>query len=152
MENIKGKVIAAVSVIMSWLGVLAIPVFLMVGCNVVDYITGLMAAPYRNEKISSYKGIHGIIKKVGMWILVLIGAWVDILLEYAAIQLGFTWKMGYIVGTVVAVWLTVNEMISILENLRDAGIKIPPFLIPIMNKINGAMEETMNMEDTSCEE
>ncbi len=149
MDNLKMKIIAIVSALMSWLGILAIPVFLLVGCNVFDYITGLMAAPYRNEKISSYKGIHGIIKKVGMWILVLIGAWLDILLEFAALQLGFNWSIGYIVGTVVAVWLTVNEMISILENVRDAGIKIPPFLIPILNKINGTMEDTMDMEDAT---
>lgn len=152
MESVKVKVIAIISALMSWLGILAVPVLLMVGCNIVDYITGLMAAPYRSEKITSYKGIHGIIKKVGMWIMVLIGAWVDILLEYTVIQLGASWPLGYIVGTVTAVWITVNEMISIMENLRDAGNKIPPFLIPIMNKISGTMEKTIDVEDTVCEE
>lgn len=82
MEKIKITITAAVSALMSWLGILAVPVFLLVGCNVLDYITGLLAAKYRTEEISSYKGIRGITKKVCMWLLVLIGAWIDILIQY----------------------------------------------------------------------
>ncbi len=44
MDKVKATVIAALSVLMSWLGILAIPVLLLVGCNIIDYITGLMAA------------------------------------------------------------------------------------------------------------
>ena len=43
-----------ISAIMDFLGILAIPVFLMVGCNLIDYITGLIASKYRNEKMNSY--------------------------------------------------------------------------------------------------
>lgn len=35
MEKAKVMVIAALSALMSWLGILAVPVFLMVGCNVI---------------------------------------------------------------------------------------------------------------------
>ena len=41
MDKVKALVIAAISTLMSWLGILAVPVFLMVGCNVIDYITGI---------------------------------------------------------------------------------------------------------------
>ena len=54
MDKVKALVIAAISTLMSWLGILAVPVFLMVGCNVIDYITGIWAAGYRTENVNSY--------------------------------------------------------------------------------------------------
>lgn len=142
MNQIKAIATMVISALMSWLGILAIPVFLMVGCNVIDYITGLIATKFRNEEISSYKGIRGIIKKVCMWILVLIGAWIDILINYAIEYAGIGLKIPFIVATIVAVWIVVNEIISILENMIDIGVKIPPFMMPIANMIRKKVEDT----------
>lgn len=103
MDKVKVTATAVISALMSWLGVLAVPVFLLVGCNLIDYFTGLCAAKYRTENISSYKGIRGIIKKVCMWLLVLIGAWIDILLNYAVECAGIDLNLPFIVATVVAV-------------------------------------------------
>ena len=61
---IKAFFIAIFSFISSLLGVLAVPVILMVLCNVIDYVTGLLACSYRKQNISSYKSIKGIIKKI----------------------------------------------------------------------------------------
>ncbi|MBO4981632.1 MAG: phage holin family protein [Lachnospiraceae bacterium] len=142
MDKVKATVIAVVSALMSWLGILAVPVFLLVGCNIIDYITGLMAAPYRDDgSISSYKGIRGIIKKVCMWLLVLIGAWIDILINYAVECAGVSLTIPFIVATVVAVWLVVNEIISILENMLDIGVAMPPFLLPVVRYIKKQVEE-----------
>ena len=142
MDKVKVTVIAVVSALMSWLGILAVPVFLLVGCNIIDYITGLMAAPYREDgSISSYKGIRGIIKKVCMWLLVLIGAWIDILINYAVECAGVSLTIPFIVATVVAVWLVVNEIISILENMLDIGVAMPPFLLPVVRYIKKQVEE-----------
>ena len=142
MNQIKAIATMVISALMSWLGILAIPVFLMVGCNVIDYITGLIATKYRNEEINSYKGIRGIIKKVCMWILVLIGAWIDILINYAIEYAGIGLKIPFIVATIVAVWIVVNEIISILENMIDIGVKIPPFMMPLANMIRKKVEDT----------
>lgn len=141
MDKVKATMIMAVSALMGWMGILAVPVFLMVGCNVVDYITGLWAAGYRTENVSSYKGIRGIIKKVCMWLLVLIGAWIDILINYAIESAGVSLSLPFIVATVVAVWLVVNEIISILENMIDIGVNMPPFLLPIVKYIRRQVEE-----------
>lgn len=64
-ENVLKVFITAIgSMLSSMLGILYVPVLLMVGCNVIDYITGLMAAGNRgNGKVSSYKSIRGIGKK-----------------------------------------------------------------------------------------
>lgn len=131
----------AVSAVMDFLGILAIPVFLMIGCNLIDYITGLIASKYRDEQVSSYKGMRGIVKKVCMWLLVVVGAVIDELIQYTAQTMGVNFQIPFIVATLVAVWIVVNEVISILENMIDIGVTLPPFLMPIVKRIKKEVEE-----------
>lgn len=151
MDKIKATVIAVVSALMSWLGILAVPVFLLVGCNILDYVTGLFAAKYRTEDINSYKSIRGIIKKVCMWLLVVVGAWLDILINYAIHTAGIALTIPFVVATVVAVWLVVNEMISILENMLDIGVDMPPFLVPIVKYIKKQVEQKAKIKENEEE-
>ena len=148
MDKIKTIVITGLSMLMSWMGSLAVPVFLLVGCNVLDYITGLFAAKYRPDGgISSYKSIRGITKKVCMWLLVIVGVFLDILIQYAVSCTGATLNIPFIASTVVAVWLVVNEIISILENMVDIGVTMPPFLMPIVRYIKRQVEESADIMD-----
>ena len=101
----------AISAVMDFLGILAIPVFLMVGCNLIDYITGLVASKYRQEQINSYKGMRGIIKKVCMWLLVIVGAMLDVLIKYATQTMGFNIQVPFIVATLVTVWIVVRLLV-----------------------------------------
>lgn len=139
MENsynhIKSVCAAAFSLVSSLLGILTVPVLLMVLCNVIDYITGLMASVCRAEDINSYKSIRGIMKKVCMWLLVVVGAIVDELLQYASETIGIAVPFTFLVACVVAVWIVCNELISILENIRDMGVKLPGFLQPLVEHI-----------------
>ncbi len=152
MDKVKATVIAAISALMSWLGILAIPVLLLVGCNIIDYITGLMAAKFREDGgISSYKSIRGIYKKIGMWMLVIVGAFADVLIQYSVECAGIEIAVPFVVATVVAVWLVVNELISILENLKDSGVKIPPFLMPLMKYINRKVEDKAKLPEETQE-
>ena len=114
MQRVKTIGITVLSLLFSWLGILAVPVILLAFGNVVDYITGIMAAGYRDEQVSSYKGIRGIYKKVGMWLLIFVGWMMDMLIGYTAQYIGLAISLPYVVAMVVAVWLTCNEIISIL--------------------------------------
>ncbi len=148
MDKVKATVIAALSVLMSWLGILAIPVLLLVGCNLIDYATGLVAAKYRQDGgISSYKSIRGIFKKIGMWLLIIVGSFMDILIQYAVECVGLGLTVPFVVATVVAVWLVVNEIISILENLIDIGVNMPPFLMPIVKYIKKQVEDKAKLTE-----
>lgn len=124
----------------SLLGVLAIPVILLVICNLIDYITGVMAGPFRKEKISSYKGIRGITKKVCMWLLVIVGAIMDQLIIYAGDTLGVEIPFTFLIACIVAIWIICNEIISILENIADMGVAVPAFLKPIVEHIRKQAE------------
>ena len=49
ISEIKLAFIAVFAAITGWLGVLAVPVYVMIAFNIIDYLTGLTAAPYRGE-------------------------------------------------------------------------------------------------------
>ena len=106
MDRIKAIVVAIGSLLMSALGVLAVPVLLLVTCNFIDYITGLIASKFRNQEIDSYKGIRGIAKKICMWLLVGVGVIVDQLLSYSADVAGITLPFTFLVACVGAKLLT----------------------------------------------
>lgn len=127
-------------------GILYIPALLMVLCNIIDYITGLMAAPNRNGGINSYKSMRGICKKVTMWLLVVVGAIIDQLLKYASATLGIGLPFTFLIACIVAIWIICNELISILENMLDIGVNIPAFLLPLVKHIRSQVDEMTGTE------
>lgn len=146
MNSGKMFITVILSFLASVLGILYVPVLLMVACNVIDYITGLLAAGSRQDGgISSYRSMRGIIKKVTMWLLVVVGAIVDQLLLYACGVMGYQLHLTFLVACVVAVWIICNELISILENMVDIGIDLPKFLIPLVSNLKNSID---NMGDT----
>jgi len=148
MDKIKLASTALWSAILSLFGMLAIPVLLLVGCNIIDYATGIVAAKYRNQEIESYKGMRGIAKKICMWLLVLVGAIIDQLIKYASSTLGITLPFTFLIACVVAVWLICNELISILENINDIGVDLPPFLQKIVKNIKSQVEEKTAIDES----
>ena len=136
LTKMKLAVTAALVALSAWLGALAVPVYIMMGASVLDYLTGLAAAPAREEKLSSYKGIRGIVKKVCMWAVVAVGGMVELLLGHV----GLTLPAGASMATVVAVWIAANELLSILENAADIGIPLPKNLVKLVAQIKETVE------------
>ncbi len=139
-SKIKAAITLTAGTLSAWLGILAVPMGVLIGLNLSDYITGLMAAKYRGQTISSYKGFRGIAKKVCMWLLVGVGAVVDWLLLFAGETVGLTIRLKFAVASIVAIWLICNELISILENIQDIGVPLPPFLVKLIQKIKNEAE------------
>lgn len=150
-HGLKAIFITVGSFLSAVLGILYIPVLLMVFCNIIDYITGLMAAANRADGISSYKSIRGITKKVTMWLLVVVGAIIDNLVKYCTDMLGLDLGITFLVAAVVAVWIICNELLSILENMIDIGIRIPGFLNPLVTWIKGSAESKVNVPEDKKE-
>lgn len=146
MNKVKTVFIAIGSVLSSLLGVLYIPVLLLVICNVIDYITGIFAAISRGEKISSAVGFKGIMKKVCMWLLVVVGVIIDELIRYATETIGFKLPFVFLIACIVAIWIVCNELISILENIKSTGTKVPPFFDKILYYIKDKTEETVMID------
>ena len=145
---IKAIITAATGFLSSVLGILYIPVLLMVACNLIDYITGLVAAKYRTDGgISSYRSMKGITKKVMMWLLVVVGAIIDEVLAYTSVTLRVAMPFTFLVACIVAIWIICNEIISILENMLDIGVDIPAFLLPMMKNIKRQAEGVTGIEE-----
>ncbi len=137
----------------SLLGVLYIPVLMLVACNIIDYITGLMAAPYRKDGgISSYKSIRGITKKVSMWILVVVGSMLDQMLAYAATTLGWKSQATYLIACLVAIWIICSEIISILENVQDIGVPLPKWMLPLVKNIKSQADNGIKVKEQKNED
>ena len=146
MDKIKLFISAVCSAFFSFFGLLAIPILLLVGCNIIDWTTGLMAAYCRNEKVTSKKSLSGIAKKIVMYILVFVGFVIDMLIGYVTQNTSIVLNLPNIVSCCICVWLVLNELISITENCEDIGVSIP-FLSPIVKLIKGKLEETVRIEE-----
>lgn len=147
MKRVKEISVTVGALLASWLGILYVPMLILIACNIIDYITGLCAAKYRSEAISSYKSFRGIAKKICMWLLVAIGAMLDWLLSYAVGTAGISIGLNFVVASVAAAWLIANEIISILENIRDIGTPLPPFLMKIAENVKKSAENKGDDDD-----
>lgn len=153
MEKLKTRFIIITTVVFNWLGILAVPVTMLLGLNIADYITGLIAAKYRDttseRPVKSYKSIRGIIKKVFMYLLIWVGWIVDTMLSSTLAQIRFEFQWPPVFAIVITCWLIFNEIISLLENIDDVGTPIPPFLMPIMKMIRKQI--TLDREEDTNE-
>lgn len=140
VNTVKGVFASIMGILNSIFGILAIPMVLMAICNVIDYVTGILASKFRGQEISSYKGITGITKKIGMWLLIVVGAIMDELIAYSVTQLGLICPFNFMIACVVAVWIICNELISILENLKDMEVPLPDFLVSLTKNIKSQIE------------
>lgn len=80
---------------------------------ILDYISGIIKA-YVNKDLSSKIGFKGLLKKVGVLVIVMLAVLVD----------RITGETGAI-RTLVIYYFVANEGLSILENLALAGVPIP---------------------------
>lgn len=138
---------ATISVVLgalaSYFNVLLIPVLVLVAVMVIDYATGMTSA-YKNGQIESKVGLLGILKKVSYLVLVAVGGVVDYLICSGLATSGFDFGVTYCCGLIVCVWLIINELISILENLSELGTPIPKFLVNIVHRLKDSVDDDTN--------
>ncbi|MBR5434454.1 MAG: phage holin family protein [Bacteroidales bacterium] len=92
-----------------------------------DYVSGILKA-FINKNLSSEIGLKGILKKVGILVIVMLGVLVDrVAGETGAIR------------TLVIYYFVANEGLSIIENLGEAGLPIPKKL---KNALKALKKET----------
>ena len=69
------------------------------------------------------------------------GIAVDYLITSALINVGISLQVNYCFGMIVTIWLIINELISILENLKRLGIPLPDFLVKIVSRLKNNVED-----------
>src|SRR5512143_3642737 len=94
---------------------------------VVDYLAALLEA-WNSHSLSSTVGWHGIAKKAGYLLVVLVAHFVDRL----------TCSGVPFVRTVVIGILAVNECLSVVEHAGALGVPVPKALIERIEKLRAA--------------
>ena len=130
----------AVGALAAYFNVLAVPLVVLVAVMLIDWITGLAGAS-ATGKLSSRVGVIGIVKKVCYLALVAVGMVVDYLITSALVSIGISLQINYCFGMIITVWLIINELISILENLGEMGVPLPSFLTSMIKTLKSKVEE-----------
>ena len=114
MKEIIDSVLAVIATTFIYLiGGLDIALVCLLIAIILDYISGIIKA-YMTKELSSKIGLKGILKKVGILLIVMLSVLVD----------RVTGETGAI-RTLVIYYFVANEGLSILENLGQAGVPIP---------------------------
>ncbi len=141
---IQTTVSVAIGALAAYFNILLIPVLVLFAVMVIDYCTG-MASAYKNKEIKSKTGLIGILKKLSYLVLVCVGGVVDYLIGAGLATAGIEFS-SYYFGLIVSVWLIINELISILENLAGLGTPIPKFLVNIVRRLKNTVENKTNTD------
>ena len=134
--------------LVSYLGTLAVPMLVLLGVMLLDYITG---KAYIRAELNSKFGIKGILKKLCYMVMVAVGAAVDYLLRGAVIGAGVTLDVKLFFGMLVTVWLTINELISVMENLAAIGVPGFPRLQRILKRLRRTVADESGASDEKKE-
>ena len=121
------KYVLGASAILGTIATLAeqyvILIILVAAAIVLDVITGLVKCFAIGEKLSSDKGTRGFWKKIMLLVSLLFAFFLDVsiptILEVVSIKLPF--EKSLLFGSIVGVYIILNESISICENILKAN-------------------------------
>ena len=123
----------------AYMRVMFVPLVVLIGVMIVDYMSGMLKA-WGNDELSSRVGLRGIVKKLCYLMLVCVAGVVDWLIYSGLRQVGITLNFGFCFGLIVTIWLIINELISILENLDALHVPMPGFLKNVVKHLKNAVE------------
>ena len=107
---------------------------LLVFCIVLDYVTGMTRAWMKGE-LSSGVGLRGFVKKLCYILGVAVGFAADLLISLLTDSLGLTVDIPAVLGLTVTLMLSLNELISVAENLGQIGVPMPAALTRALQKL-----------------
>lgn len=112
------------------------------GFNIADFITRWIAARLTGTE-NSHKGMIGILKKLGYWIMIAVSFGMSAIFIELGKVIGVNLQVTSLLGWFVLGALIINEIRSILENLVDAGYHPPKILVKGLETAN----KIINPED-----
>lgn len=138
-NTVKALVAAVCAAVSAYFHELLAPMLVLVAVMLLDYFSGLARA-WEAKELSSQIGVRGIVKKLLYLVAVAVAVVVDWVIQTAAAKAGIDAVGVHFVGLLVAIWLILNECISILENISALGVPIPEFLQKIIQRLKQTTE------------
>ena len=148
VKGVQAALSVAAAAFTAYIGALIVPIIVLLVMMLIDYASG-MAAAWTEGELSSKVGARGILKKVGYMALIAVAMGIDYLICTGVANAGVDIPCGMWLGLMVAVWLIINEMISILENLSRLGVPVPSFLKKIIKKLKVSADDIENEKKES---
>ena len=145
-RSLQAVIAMSIAALTSYLNAVIVPITVLMIAMIIDYITGMVSA-WHKSVLSSQKGVFGIVKKVSYLALVCVGMGVDWLIYSGLSQVGVTTSYTVFFGVLVTIWLIINELISILENLKNIGVPLPKFLVTVVNRLKVSTENKFKGDD-----
>lgn len=109
-------------------GAFDLPLQILCVAVALDYFSGMLRAFYLGE-VSSKIGYKGLVKKVGIFFVVIVSQMADMLLGLMVFR------------SAICLFFSANEMISVLENVGNMGIPIPKFLTDKLSQVKTDNDE-----------
>ena len=139
-NTISAVIAAALGALLSYCVQLVIPLIVLSLVMLLDWVTGMSKAWIRGE-LCSRIGVMGIIKKLGYIVTVAVAGVMDWLISYGLKSVGIDYKLPFLFAAIVMIWLIINELISILENVAAIGGPTPPFVTKLLSKLKNTVED-----------
>jgi len=137
--NIKAILTLALSAIFAYLENMVVPLIVLSIVMLIDYSTGIAKAAFTGG-VNSKKGWRGIIKKLCYGVVVAVAFVVDWLLYISTQFTNFNYTAN-VFGLMIVIWLILNELVSILENVAILGVPIPPILKGTMKNLQNKIDK-----------
>lgn len=122
---IAGAIVAVLSYILGEHWILFVAFLLL---NVADWITGWMKSRMAGKE-NSVKGWKGVLKKLGYWLMIMVGFGASAIFIEIGKAIGVDLGITTLLGWFVLASLLINEIRSILENFVEAGFNVPIILV-----------------------
>lgn len=116
------------------------------GLNVGDYVSRWIAARLTHTE-NSKAGWIGILKKLGYWIMIALGFGMSVIFIEIGEVIGVNLQITAFFGWFVLATFITNEIRSILENLVEAGYKVPQVLIKGLEVANKVIDSEFKMDE-----
>ena len=129
MKNIISDVLSVIlTTIIYILGGFDVALKSLIVIVIIDYLTGVGSA-YYNKKVSSKKGLKGIVKKFCYFLIVALAVVIDNLMGQSGV-----------IRTLVIYFFVANDGISIIENMAEMDVKLPKKLIESLEDLKHKSE------------
>lgn len=117
--------------------------------NVCDEITGWYKA-YVNKKENSETGWRGVLRKFFYWVMIALSFLMSAVFIELGATIGINLHITTLFGWFVLASLFINEIRSIIENLVEAKIYVPPILtkgLKVADELLKEAEKKIDPED-----
>lgn len=98
-----------------------------------DYMTGVASA-FKSKAVSSSIGYKGLVKKATVFIVIILAAQIDKMID----------AENHVFRNCTALSFSINEALSILENVGKSGVKLPAFIRTSLLRLKQQAENDIN--------